>query len=678
MRHTLPLPGRCLAAVLFTAIGLGAYGCGDSATVSEPATLGNLSASTGELQPPFAPETTDYTVRLSSDVSSTTITASPRVAGDSIQIDNQPITSRTVTLASPGDEKSITIIVTDTGAGGASKSYRVTVKRDKEDTSLLALSVSEGTLAPPQFDKNIRDYTVNNVGPSVTKVIISATKSNQNTVMQIDWPSGSVTVPAGTLTGQATVQLGGTGSDTKVSIVVTATGGSPNTYTVTINRGPSNDNFLKSLSIQPGKLDFKVTSFVYNVNVLSNVDKVTVTATPRDPTASIAILVNGAVINSQPILLLGPDSTTKITVRVTAQNGTPKNYDINVTRAALNGNNNLSTLSVTVGGVAQSLDLKANPPNYTVKVASTVTSVTVNATKAATSQIAIEVNGVPTNTQPIPLLDPGSTTIIKIRVTAQNGQSKDYFINVVRAALGGDDSLKSLTVSPGTLNPAFSVARTFPYTVNDIGSSATAIRVTATPQDPTASVTINGPSVTINGQGEKSLSIPLPGGPSSTEIDVLVRAPNGNDRTYLITVTQPAPAAPSAPTVAPDLIDADDPYICIAPDPFDPNDPNACDPTKSDATTKDNITNVTKPGFSILPPSAGETAKLYIKDINGKEYPSSLDSNNTFRPNNPLPEGDFDITYTLSNSGGESGPSPALKVTIDTGGIAPPPPPPTP
>ena len=56
--------------------------------------------------------------------------------------------------------------------------------------------------------------------------------------------------------------------------MVTATGGSPNTYTVTINRGLSNDNFLKSLSIPPGKLDFKVTSFVYNVTVLSNVDNV--------------------------------------------------------------------------------------------------------------------------------------------------------------------------------------------------------------------------------------------------------------------------------------------------------------------------------------------------------------------------------------------------------------------
>jgi len=275
----------------------------------------------------------------------------------------------------------------------------------------------------------------------------------------------------------------------------------------------------------------------------------------------------------------------------------------------------------------------------------------VNATKAAaTSQIAIEVNGVPTNTQPIPLLDPGSTTIIKIRVTAQNGQSKDYFINVVRAALGGNDSLRSLTVSLGTLIPKFDAAETF-YTISDVSSSATAILVTAAPEDSNA-------SVTINGQGGNSRSIPLPTGPSRTDIRVRVRAPNGNENTYLITVIQPAPAAPPAPTVAPDLIDADDPYVCIPADPFDPNNPNACDPIKSDATTKDNITNITTPPrFSIPQPSAGETATLYI---NGKKDVSSSTTGNLLTSSTSLSDGTYKITYTITNAGGESGESPAM------------------
>ena len=80
MKHTLAVAEQCMTAALFIFMGLGASGCSDSATVSEPAELGNLSVSTGTLQPPFNPATTNYTVQLSSDVSSTTITASPRVA----------------------------------------------------------------------------------------------------------------------------------------------------------------------------------------------------------------------------------------------------------------------------------------------------------------------------------------------------------------------------------------------------------------------------------------------------------------------------------------------------------------------------------------------------------------------------------------------------------------------
>ncbi|MEQ1846731.1 MAG: cadherin-like beta sandwich domain-containing protein, partial [Nitrospira sp.] len=525
--RTMTVVRQYLAAAFLLVIGLIAYGCGDSATVSEPATLGNLSASTGELQPPFAPGTTDYTVRLSSDVSSTTITASPRVAGDSIQFDNEQTTSRTITLASPGDEKPITIVVADTGAGGASKSYRVTVKRDKEDTSLSALSVSEGSLAPPLFDKNIRDYTVNNVSPSVTKVIISATKSNQNTVMQIDGPSGSVTVPAGDLSGQATVQLGGTGSDTKVSIVVTATGGSPNTYTVTINRGPSNDNFLKGLSIPPGKLDFKVTSFVYNVTVLSNVDNVTVTATPRDPTASITI--NGSNTNSQLINVPVPGAPpVQITIRVTAQNGESKNYTINVKRAALNGNNDLKSLSISPG----KLNFEASDTLYDINVSNNVEKVTVTATpQVSTASVAILVNGVGTNSQPITLLGPGLTTKITVRVTAQNGTPKDYEINVKRAALGGNFNLKSLTVSPGNL--AFD-PDDLTYDVSLL-SNVTSVKITAAPQDP------NAKSVTINGQpSPNTINLGAPGPETRITIPIIVTAQNNETKKYEVTVIRAA------------------------------------------------------------------------------------------------------------------------------------------
>ena len=103
--RTLTVVRQYLAAAFLVVFGLVAYGCGDSATVSEPAELGNLSVSTGTLQPSFNPATTNYTVQLSSNVSSTTITASPRVLETLYVSRTSTRTSQTITLDSPGDEK---------------------------------------------------------------------------------------------------------------------------------------------------------------------------------------------------------------------------------------------------------------------------------------------------------------------------------------------------------------------------------------------------------------------------------------------------------------------------------------------------------------------------------------------------------------------------------------------
>ena len=248
---------------------------------------------------------------------------------------------------------------------------------------------------------------------------------------------------------------------------------------------------------------------------------------------------------------------------------------------------------------------------------------------------------------PFTLNGAGSNTLINIVVTAPNGSQKTYTVNVNRAALGGNNNLSGLTVSPGTLSPAFTAARTA-YTVN-AGSSDTSITVTATPQDPSA-------TVTINGQGGNSRSIPLPGGPASTEIEVRVIAPNGTDKTYLITVNQPAPAAPPAPPAsAPDLIAEDD--SC-------PRDSaNACLPGTSDG---DNITNVNTPRFRVPQPAAGETPSLYVDGV--KVAANFAQGANTLAPTSALSDGVHTITSTVTNTATtlESAQSPSLTVTIDT------------
>ena len=85
----------------------------------------------------------------------------------------------------------------------------------------------------------------------------------------------------------------------------------------------------------------------------------------------------------------------------------------------------------------------------------------------------------------------------------------------------------------GSLSPAFTAARTS-YTVN-VGSGVDDITVTATKADSNAGMTINNQG-TNSGQA-RSINLGAPG--SSTEIDITVTAPNGDPKTYTVTVNRP-------------------------------------------------------------------------------------------------------------------------------------------
>ncbi len=87
---------------------------------------------------------------------------------------------------------------------------------------------------------------------------------------------------------------------------------------------PSNNN-LKSLDVDPGSLSpaFSAGQTSYAVAVAEGISKLTVSATPADSLAKVAVSGN---TNLQ-------DGDNKITVVVTAQNGSKKTYTITATRA---------------------------------------------------------------------------------------------------------------------------------------------------------------------------------------------------------------------------------------------------------------------------------------------------------------------------------------------------------
>ena len=104
------------------------------------------------------------------------------------------------------------------------------------------------------------------------------------------------------------------------------------------------------------------------------------------------------------------------------------------------------------------------------------------------------------------------------------GNSAGTGSNTNTAALSADNSLKALTISPGTLSPAFKGSTT-KYTAT-VDNSVTSIAVSATPVNEKATVE----SVT----GNTNLAV------GANVVKIVVKAENGTTATYKITVTRQA------------------------------------------------------------------------------------------------------------------------------------------
>lgn len=99
-------------------------------------------------------------------------------------------------------------------------------------------------------------------------------------------------------------------------------------------------------------------------------------------------------------------------------------------------------------------------------------------------------------------------------------------------SLSADNSLKSLTISPGTLSPAFAYNKTS-YTAT-VGSDVTSVVVSAVPANEKAAVE----SVTGNQNLKEGVN----------NIKIVVKAENGVTATYTVKVTKQAGAAEEKPT----------------------------------------------------------------------------------------------------------------------------------
>ena len=186
----------------------------------------------------------------------------------------------------------------------------------------------------------------------------------------------------------------------------------------------------------------------------------------------------------------------------------------------------------------------AETTDYTLKVENAVDRVRVKPT-AVHESITVTVNGTTVdsgNSSEVALAE-GATTTITVTLTAEGTNvAKTYRIAVFRAPSANAD-LADLTISAGTLTPAFTVA-VMDYTVA-VANSVSSVTVTPSTANANATVTVNGMAVASGGSSE----IAVTGGATATITIVVTSQDGSTTKTYTIDVTRAPRASGSLPSL---------------------------------------------------------------------------------------------------------------------------------
>ncbi|MEL7730677.1 cadherin-like beta sandwich domain-containing protein, partial [Citromicrobium bathyomarinum] len=405
------------------------------------------------------------------------------------------------------------------GAATATRSFTYL----SNDATLSTLAVSEGVLSPT-FDPARSDYTVS-VGNAVDTIALTPSASDADATITVAGKavaSGSASAPVALPVGTTTIE-----------VVVTAADGTDQRYTVAVTRAVSSDAALSALGVSEGALSpaFDPAQASYTVSVGHEVETIALTPSASDAGATITVAGNAVASGSASAPVALSVGTTSIAVVVTAADGTTRQYTVAVTRAA-SSDAALSALSVSEGTLTPSFD--ASQTSYTVSVGNAVDTVTLTPSASdADATITVAGNAVASGSASAPVALPVGTTPIAVVVTAPDGTTQTYTVAITRAA-SNDAQLSSLSVSEGTLSPAFDPAQTN-YAVS-VGSTVDAMTLSPTASDADATITVAGDAVASG-----SASAPVALSVGTTSIPVVVTAADGTTRQYTVAVTRAAP-----------------------------------------------------------------------------------------------------------------------------------------
>ncbi|MCI5967784.1 MAG: cadherin-like beta sandwich domain-containing protein, partial [Tenericutes bacterium] len=327
--------------------------------------------------------------------------------------------------------------------------------------------------------------------------------SDNNDIYEVQVPNEITSVDVNTVAKESTQTIKGTGTynlnvgSNEVIVNVTSENGTVRTIRINVIRKLPNDASINNVGVNNYTLNH-LEGNIYTVEVPYGVGEIEI--------ANISTTgANVTGIGKKQLNVGNNDFEVTVT---SASGETTIKYIIRVIRQK-DTNNDLKNLNLSNCTISPQFD--KDTLEYTCEVENNVAETIITAEPLSN---AAKVVGIGKKT-----LAYGVNTF-KVTVTAQNGETKTYTITVTRKA-SSDATLKSLTVSSGTLTPEFVSSKT-EYTVS-VPYSVSTITIGAT---------VNNSEATVTGTGDKELVV------GENKIEITVTAQNRDTKTYTITVTR--------------------------------------------------------------------------------------------------------------------------------------------
>lgn len=370
------------------------------------------------------------------------------------------------------------------------KTYTIYITRNhRQDITLKDLTINGVTIS--DFTSTKDEYTLSELPYNTHQLNIVATPNDE----------------LATKTGDGLVRINTGNNDITITVYAHDTS-IYHDYVIHVSRKLNDDAGIKEISLSGNKATYNSSTKKYEVTVPNNIEEVNASnlivnvndpITSSDKKATVAF-------DTTPILTT---STNDITIKVTAEDGTVKDYILSVTRTKSNIAT-LDSLTVTNGSFNPSFSKDTLEYSVTVPVETTE----FNVSGVTTESHANITSGVGHYT-----MTESSTRVEVVVVSEDLSATNIYILNITRTK-SSVNTLSDITVSEGTLTPTFTSNKTS-YTVN-VAGDIDSIEIGATLTDSRAKI--------LSGTGTHQLNV------GSNTITIEVESESGAKQNYTINV----------------------------------------------------------------------------------------------------------------------------------------------